>query len=95
MSVTTLPPKGKPKKHAIMRKDQYISYLVMTAPGLILYEHRFEYDRIPAPRILPDMTYGPAPDPSRTIRVYRRVDSRLILEDMYCKLALFAARSHS
>ncbi|MBQ7064279.1 MAG: nucleoside hydrolase [Firmicutes bacterium] len=65
------------------------------APGLILYEHRFEYDRIPAPRILPDMTYGPAPDPSRTIRVYRRVDSRLILEDMYCKLALFAAKTQS
>ena len=29
---------------------------------------------------------------NRPIRVYRRIDSRLILEDMFCKLALFAQR---
>lgn len=61
------------------------------APGLILYEHRWEYDLIPAPRISEDMTYIPGSG-NRKIRVYRRIDSRLILEDMYCKLALFAER---
>ena len=29
---------------------------------------------------------------NRPIRVYRRVDSRLILEDFYAKLALFAQK---
>lgn len=61
------------------------------APGLILYEHRWEYDLIPAPRISENMTYIPGSG-DRKIRVYRRIDSRLILEDMYCKLALFAER---
>ena len=61
------------------------------APGLILYEHRWEYDLIPAPRISPEMTYIPGTG-ERKIRVYRRIDSRLILEDMYCKLALFAEK---
>ena len=61
------------------------------APGLILYEHRWEYDLIPAPRISESMTYIPGSG-DRKIRVYRRMDSRLILEDMYCKLALFAER---
>lgn len=57
--------------------------------GLILYEHRFEYTSVPAPLITQEMTYvhtglNPA------IRVYNHVDSRLILEDMYAKIALFA-----
>ncbi len=62
------------------------------APGLILYEHRWEYDLIPAPRISAEQRYIPGENPERKIRVYRRVDSRLILEDMYCKLALFAQK---
>jgi hypothetical protein len=94
------------------------------APGLILYEHRFEYSLVPAPRITQDETYQwdepfsfeQAPSPGtlaskarlpeqtvpapvslptgerRKIRVYRRVDSRLILDDMYAKLALWAAK---
>ncbi len=57
--------------------------------GLILYEHRFEYTLMPAPLVTADMAYvhtglNPA------IRVYHSVDSRLILEDLYAKLALFA-----
>lgn len=59
--------------------------------GLLLYEHRFEFDWMPAPLITQDMTYVHT-GLNRPIRVYRRVDSRLILEDMYCKLALFAQK---
>ena len=60
--------------------------------GLILYEHRFEYTLMSAPLITQEMTYvhtglNPA------IRVYNKIDSRLILEDMYAKLALFSAKA--
>ena len=58
--------------------------------GLLLYEHRFAFDWIQAPRITADMHYFHDPR-NRPIRVYRRIDPRLILEDMYAKLALFAA----
>lgn len=71
------------------------------AVGLLLYEHRFEYELLPAPMILEDMSYAePADDHTinhsspRLIRVYKRIDSRLILEDMYAKLRLFAKRAH-
>ena len=59
------------------------------AAGLILYEHRFEYDWVSAPLITQDMTYVHT-GLNRPIRVYRHIDSRLILEDLYAKLALFA-----
>lgn len=59
------------------------------AIGLILYEHRFEYDWVPAPQITADHAYIHT-GMNRPIRVYRRIDSRLILEDLYAKLALFA-----
>lgn len=59
--------------------------------GLLLYEHRFEFDWVPAPMITRDMAYVHT-GLNRPIRVYRRVDSRLILEDLFAKLALFAAR---
>ena len=58
------------------------------AVGLVLYEHRWEYDLINAPAIGKDMEYIRS-DENRPIRVYRRIDSRLILEDMYAKIALF------
>ena len=61
------------------------------AVGLILYEHRYEFDWISAPLITQDMTYTHT-GRNRPIRVYRSIDSRLILEDLFCKLALFAAR---
>ncbi|PHV70451.1 nucleoside hydrolase [Sporanaerobium hydrogeniformans] len=64
------------------------------AVGLILYEHRFEFDYIPAPQITQDMTYIHT-GLNRPIRVYRKIDSRLILEDFYCKLALFARRNNA
>jgi hypothetical protein len=58
--------------------------------GLILYEHRCCYDTLPAPEISAEMYYvhtGKNP----AIRVYNSIDSRLILEDLFCKLKLFAA----
>ena len=59
------------------------------AVGLILYEPRVDYDWICAPLITQDMTYVHT-GLNRPIRVYRHIDSRLILEDLYAKLALFA-----
>jgi inosine-uridine nucleoside N-ribohydrolase len=60
--------------------------------GLILYEHRNYCDVISAPEITMEMRYvhtGKNP----AIRVYKSVDSRLILEDMFCKLNLFAGQN--
>ncbi len=61
------------------------------AVGLILYEHRFEFDWIQAPCVTQDGAYVPDVR-NRPIRVYRKIDSRMILEDLYAKLALFHQR---
>lgn len=61
------------------------------AVGLLLYEHRFEFDWIQAPYITSDMQYVHT-GLNRPIRVYKNIDSRLILEDFYAKLALFARK---
>lgn len=61
------------------------------AVGLILYEHRFEFDWVNAPLITQDQAYVHT-GLNRPIRVYKNIDSRLILEDMYAKLALFEQR---
>mgnify|MGYP002516040662 FL=1 len=58
------------------------------AVGLILYEHRWEYEYINAPIIGASMEYIPS-SLNRPIRVYKRIDPRLILEDMYSKISLF------
>ena len=60
------------------------------AVGLILYEHRFEFDWVSAPYITQEQAYVHT-GLNRPIRVYKSIDSRLILEDMYAKLQLFAA----
>jgi hypothetical protein len=44
---------------------------------------------MPCPRILDAGEYQPNPD-GRPIRVYTMVDARLVLEDLYAKLALHA-----
>jgi len=62
------------------------------AVGLLLYEHRFEYEWIQAPYITQEMLYAQVKT-NRPIRVYKRVDPRLILEDFFCKLALFAQKN--
>jgi purine nucleosidase len=58
------------------------------AVSLLIDDHTFEYDIRPAPFIREDLTYGPL-EGARDIRVYRYVDSRFTLEDMYAKLELF------
>lgn len=50
-------------------------------------ERRGGYTEIPAPRIGSDMRYLPG-DPGRKIRVYRTMDVRLDLEDLYAKLRI-------
>ena len=47
------------------------------------------YDVVPAPEIGDDGRYVPRPD-GRPIRVYTQIDNRLMLEDLYAKLALHA-----
>lgn len=61
------------------------------AVGLLLYEHRFEFDWIQAPIITGDMAYIHS-GTNRPIRVYKNIDSRLILDDFFAKLALFHAK---
>ncbi|MCR5278657.1 MAG: hypothetical protein K6E19_04365 [Lachnospiraceae bacterium] len=63
------------------------------AIGLILYEHRFLYDWIQAPSVTEDMHYVHT-GLNRPIRVYKAIDSRLILEYLVSRLKLFA-RLHS
>ena len=59
--------------------------------GLILYEHRHYFDWMPAPLIADNMTYVHT-GLNRPIRVYKTIDSRLILEDMFAKIELFHKR---
>lgn len=63
------------------------------AVGLLLYEHRFMYDWVQAPFITSDMTYAHTKI-NRPIRVYRGIDSRLILDDLVAKLALFTKKNN-
>jgi len=60
---------------------------------LLLENHQWEYDWIPAPLVTAEMHYIPLnqcmPDvKNRAIRVYHTVDARFTLEDFYAKLAL-------
>lgn len=55
------------------------------AIGLMLFGDCGAYDMIPAPRFNEDMTYDHNAG-NRPIRVYRTMDSRFILEDLYAKL---------
>lgn len=58
------------------------------AVGLILYEHRFEFDWVRAPYITVEMQYVHT-GINRPIRVYKKIDSRLLLEDLFCKISLY------
>jgi purine nucleosidase len=62
------------------------------AVGLMLYEHEFHYDLIPAPEFSTDMFYIHNTH-HRSIRVYNYLDSRFILEDFFSKLKLFTENS--
>lgn len=62
--------------------------------GALLAEQKGCYDLVSAPGIDVDtLCYTVPPVGERKIRVYHSLNERLVLEDMYCKLALFA-RTH-
>jgi purine nucleosidase len=58
--------------------------------GLMLYEHRFFFDMTPAPLVDKETSLYLHTGKYRPVRVYNYLDARLILEDFYSKLALFA-----
>lgn len=79
-----------------VRKMEYFTgerYILGDSPavGLLLYGDSASYQWRQAPRIASDMTYVHH-GASRPIRVYDHIDQRLLMEDFYCKLALFAQR---
>jgi inosine-uridine nucleoside N-ribohydrolase len=55
---------------------------------LMLCDHEFDYDWVPAPEITNEMAYLHT-GKHRPIRVYRTIDARFIMEDFYAKLELF------
>ncbi len=58
-----------------------------TLAVLMEERERVSYDMIQAPTVLPDMIYS-FDGHNRPIRVYRTVDSRLVIEDFFAKLAI-------
>ena len=65
------------------------------AIGLLLDEHWFSYDLMPIPYIDDKMHYLPLQPAGKTLRVYRTIDPRYILEDFFSKLALSFPRAHT
>ena len=61
-----------------------------TVGALLETEWRGNFHYEIAPYINDDMTYSPSSS-SKEIRVYDSIDTRMILEDFYAKLALYAA----
>ena len=61
------------------------------AVGLLLTEQRFRFDWVPAPNFSSDMAYIHT-NRNRPIRVYRDIDARVILEDLFAKLRLFSQK---
>lgn len=64
------------------------------AISLLLDPHEYCYDWVPAPRIAADMHYIHEQN-QRPIRVYRSVDARFTLEDMFAKIALHFGTRHT
>lgn len=62
------------------------------AIGLMLDDQAFDYDLVPAPRVNADMKYDHRSydhrSYGRTIRMYRTVDARFILEDFFSKMEI-------
>ncbi|WP_319477969.1 nucleoside hydrolase [Marispirochaeta aestuarii] len=57
--------------------------------GLMLWDHMHDFDWIPAPNATEDMYYVHKLN-NRPIRVYKRINSRFILEDFFSKIKKFA-----
>lgn len=62
------------------------------AVGLLLYEHRFQFDWVQAPLVTQDQTYV-STGLNRPIRVYNAIDSRLLLGDLFAKLKMFGRKN--
>jgi inosine-uridine nucleoside N-ribohydrolase len=60
--------------------------------SVLLEDHEHDWDWKPAPIFSKEMFYIHGQQ-NRSIRVYRNIDSRLTLEDFYCKLQLNFPRS--
>lgn len=58
-----------------------------TAAVLLMNHFRGNWEKRKAPIIKEDLTYGENPD-GKWIRVYQNVDTRMALEDLFCKLEL-------
>ena len=81
-----------------VRKMDYFTgerYILGDSPavGVLLYGDSFTYKWKRAPRIAENMIYIHN-DSNRPIRVYDKIDNRLLMEDFYCKLALFAQKKN-
>ncbi|WP_429310468.1 nucleoside hydrolase [Paenibacillus mucilaginosus] len=64
------------------------------AVGLLLCDHEYRYDWLPAPEFTADMRYVHERN-NRPIRVYKDVNSRFILEDFFIKLAMFTEKQRA
>lgn len=62
--------------------------------GLLLCDHEYHYDWLPAPEFTQDMRYIHERN-NRPIRIYKDVNSRFILEDFFIKLAMFTDKQQS
>lgn len=67
----------------------------LAAPGVLLDQRRDLYEDLPVPVIADDGSYLHASHDVRTIRVYRHLDARFLIEDLIAKLADAAERERS
>lgn len=58
------------------------------AIGLLLYEHRFHYELMRAPSVDNNGIYDFSTN-NRMIRMYKYIDNRLIINDLFSKIKLF------
>jgi hypothetical protein len=93
-------PRGDRLRRAARRSVRPVRPLTPAPPGPPAIEYNLNidlaagqsfHDTVPAPEIGDDGFYVPRPD-GRSIRVYTRIDNRLMLADLYAKLALHAGR---
>lgn len=81
-----------PQALASTRTGEYWCLGDSPAVGVLLFPHLFDYDWVQAPFISDQMTYIQNKQ-NRPIRVFSRIDSRYIMEDLYAKLALFVKKT--
>lgn len=74
---------------ALSRPAEYRILGDSPAIGVIMYDDCGEWELRPAPEFAEDMTYIHN-EKHRPIRVYKNIDPRFILEDLYAKLKSFA-----